>query len=203
MSVYPVMLRGAEVEALVVGGGAVAERKTRALLDGGARVRLVAPAIADGLQTLAAGSAQLALAERRYRTDDIGDALLVVAATNRRDVNAQVAADAKAARRLVNVVDEPEEGNCVTPAVHRAGDLVVAVTAGMVPTAAARVRDAVARRLDMRYAGAVRALGRLRDRLVSRGERAEWRRAADSLVTADFCERVESGAFEAEVASWH
>jgi siroheme synthase-like protein len=200
--VYPVMLRGPEVEALVVGGGAVAERKTRSLLDGGARVRLVAPAIAGGLRTLATASARLVLEERSYRSGDIGDALLVVAATNRREVNAQVAADARAATRLVNVADEPEQGNCVTPAVHRAGDLVVAVTAGMVPAAAVRVRDAIARRLDARYAGAVRALARLRDRLLIGNERAEWRRAMDSLVTADFCERVESGTFEGEVASW-
>jgi siroheme synthase-like protein len=196
------MLRGSEVEALIVGGGAVAERKTRSLLAGGARVRLVAPTIADGLRALAAGSDRLVLEERSYRSGDIGEALLVIAATDRREVNAQVAADARAATRLVNVADEPEEGNCMTPAVHRAGELVVAVTAGAVPTAAARVRDAIARRLDARYAGAVRALARLRHRLLTAGQRGEWRRAVDSLVTADFCERVESGGFEREVASW-
>ena len=202
MSAYPLTLRGTEIEALVVGGGAVAARKTRSLLEAGARVRLVAPVIADALRAMAAESPRLALEERAYRADDIGEALLVIAATDQRDVNARVAADALATTRLINVADEPDEGNCSTPAVHRAGDLVVAVTAGSVPGVAARVRDVIGRRLDDRYARAVAALARLRGRLLDGGAREEWRRATDSLVTDDFCDRVERGELDREVAAW-
>ena len=45
MSAYPLILDGTAIDALVVGGGAVATRKTLALLDAGASVRVVAPTV--------------------------------------------------------------------------------------------------------------------------------------------------------------
>src|SRR5688572_10477426 len=160
MSGYPIVLDGASLRALVVGGGAVATRKVRGLLASGAAVRVVAPDIDLALRELAGSG--LAIEERPYRGEDIGDALFVVAATASRSVNARVAADARARGRLINVADAPEEGNCVTAAVHRAGDLLVAVSAGGVPAVAARVRDCIAARFGARYATAVERLSQLR-----------------------------------------
>lgn len=202
MSGYPVVLAGEAIEALVVGGGAVAERKARAVLAAGGAVRVVAPAVAPGLRALADDGGRLVLVERAYRTGDIGDAILVFAATDDAGVNARVAADARAARRLVNVVDDPDGGDFITVALHRAGDVVIAVSAGGVPTAAARIRDAIAERFDDRYAAAVSALATLRRRLLDGGQRAEWQRAAEALVTDGFCARVESGRLTDEVRAW-
>jgi siroheme synthase-like protein len=200
---YPLLLEGSAIHALVVGGGRVAARKASALLDAGASVRVVAPRVGDELRIAATRhGARLRLLEREYEPGDLGAATLVVAATERRDVNARVAADARAAHRLVNVADAPAEGNCATVAAHRAGRLVVGVSAGGVPNAAARIRDAIARRFDGRYAGALQALGELRARLLGAGDRAAWRRAVASLVAEDFCASVESGAFAERVAQW-
>lgn len=201
MSAYPLMLDGAAIEALVVGGGAVAARKARALLAAGARVRIVATVASDAVRALA-DDARCTLALRPYEPGDVAGATLVVAATDRRDVNARVAADARAAGRLANVADDPAAGNCATVAVHRAGDLVIAVSAGGVPTAAARIRDALAARFDDRYAAAVDALGALRRRLLASGDRAAWQRALDALVSDEFCARVERGGAAEEVAAW-
>jgi len=202
VSAYPLMLDGAQLRALVVGGGAVALRKTRGLRAAGASVRVVAPALDDALAALAAGDAMVSAARRPYAPGDIADAALVVAATGDRAVNARVAADARAAGRLVNVVDAPAEGNCWTAAVHRAGDLVVAVTAGGVPAVAARVRDAIAARFDARYGRAASRLAALRTRLLADGRDAEWRTASSVVVGDDFCAAVESGAFDERVARW-
>src|SRR5204863_9574129 len=117
-------------------------------------------------------------------------------------LNARVAADARRARRLVVVAGDPAEGNCAMPAVHRSGELLVAVSAGGVPRASARVRDELARRLDDRYAAAIRELGRLRQRLLARNDRATWHTAARALLADDFCESVESGAFSERIAAW-
>lgn len=203
MSGYPIVLDGERLEALVVGGGDVGARKTRALLESGASVRVVTRAVGDALRALASSSSRLTIAEREYEAGDIGDALLVVAATHDRATNARVASDARARRRLVNVADAPDEGNCVTAATLRAGELVVAVGAGGVPAVAARVRDALATRLDDRYADAVSSLGSLRRTLLARGERDRWRRAVAELVDEGFCESVERGAFGERVRAWH
>lgn len=202
MTVLPVLLDGASVEALVVGGGAVAERKVRALLDVQANVRVVAPRVALALRELAADTQSLVLLERAYRTGDVEDATLVVAATDRREVNAMVAADARALRRLVIVVDAPDEGTCTMMAVHRVDPLVIGVSAGRVPEAAARIRDAVGQRFDARYADAIRSLSELRQRLLSTAGRERWRAAGRHLIAEDFCDRVESSRFGEQVAAW-
>jgi siroheme synthase-like protein len=191
------MLEGEHVDAVVVGGGPVATRKVMALLDSGARVRVVAPRVDAALKEVASRERRLTIEERGYRAggEDIGSALLVFAATDDRNVNAQVASDARRAHRLANVADVPGDGSFVTVATHRAGPLVVGVAAG-VPGAAARIRDAIASRFDVRYADALSALGALRrEMLDQRAAADEWRAAERELTGPDFCARVEDGRF--------
>jgi siroheme synthase-like protein len=202
MSGYPLLLEGTRVGALIVGGGAVAHRKAMALLECGAAVRVVAPDIAGVLRDAAAHWPRLELAERAYTSADIGDAVLVIAATNVREVNAAVTADAVARGRLVNVADFPEDGTCVTVAAHAAGPLVVGVSAGGVPDAAMRVRDAIAERFDGRYAAALTTLAALRRELLDAGDRDGWYAAKRDLIGEDFCGTVERAGFGASVTRW-
>ena len=202
MSAYPLVLDGAAVNALVIGGGRVAVRKVTALLESGARVRVLAPQVDPALEDLQGRNTSLAIIREPYSVGRLGDALLVVAATNDSQVNARIASEARACGKLVNVVGAPELGNCITPAVHRAGELVVAVSAGGVPAAAARIRDSIAHVFDERYSRAVRGLADLRRALLDGGRRDRWRDAAGALVTPDFCEQVESGRFADRIEEW-
>ena len=201
MSGVPILLEGSALTVLVVGGGAVAVRKAAAFAAAGAAVRVVARAPSAAMRELAEGGG-VVLQVRAYARDDIGDAAHVIAATNDRATNAEVADDAHASSRLVNVADAPETGSFATMATHRAGGLVVGVSAGGVPGAAARVRDAIAGRFDARYATALAGLAALRRSLLERGASAEWREIAAQAFDADFCESVESGALDARVAAW-
>jgi len=201
VSFYPLMLEGSALSAVIVGGGAVAARKATALVATGARVRVVSPEMVTELETLGRDSS-IELIRDRYEKRHIGDAGLVIAATNDHTVNAEVAVDAKSLGRLVNVASEPSAGNCITPAVHRAGDIVIAVTAGGVPSVAARIRDDVARRVDDRYAAAVKELSSLRRTLLERDDRARWSSATAALIDDEFCRRVESGLFDEALAEW-
>jgi siroheme synthase (precorrin-2 oxidase/ferrochelatase) len=102
----------------------------------------------------------------------------------------------------VNVADAPEEGNSATVAAHRSGPLVVGVSAGGVPGAAARVRDEIARRFDGRYGEALATLGAVRRRLLAAGEAEAWRAAEQALLGDDFCASVEDGSFAVRAAGW-
>ena len=82
--------------AVVVGGGPVAERKARALLRAGARVRVVSPEMTLGLRTLWERG-RIEAIQRPYAPGDTSGAMLVVAATGRREVDAAVARQAEAA----------------------------------------------------------------------------------------------------------
>ncbi|MFL5607639.1 MAG: bifunctional precorrin-2 dehydrogenase/sirohydrochlorin ferrochelatase [Gemmatimonadaceae bacterium] len=201
MSGLPILLEAAALRVLVVGGGAVATRKTRAFCEAGAQVRVIAPTIADDIRALQP-TGRVALAERPYHSDDIADAQLVIAATDDRAVNARVAADARAASRLVNVTDLPAEGSFATMATHRSGGLVIGVTTGGVPDAAARIRDAIAERFDSRYARALADLADLRRSLIDRGDGLAWRALAKEALDARFCESVERASLGERVATW-
>jgi len=202
VSAYPIMLDGASIEALVVGGGSVAERKVRALIEAGANVRVVAPSINEGVEVLAASSARVRITRQEFDVSQLDGATLVFAATNDATVNAQIAREAKARGLAVNVADAPDAGTFVTPAVHRSGEIVVAVAAGGVPGVAARIRDAVAASLGDEYGAAVAQLAALRRALIDRGDRARWHEASAAIVGADFNDAVAEGTISARIDAW-
>lgn len=196
------MLAGDRVVVLVVGGGAVGERKARQFLAAGAQVTVIAPEIGVELERVAVGEPRLTLVKRRYEPSELGEASLVIAATNDAATNAAVARDADALGRLVNVVDDPDAGTFTTCAIHRAGDLTVGVSAGRVPAAAAAIAAEIGRRFDGRYERAIRALRGLRDRLLAAGKRDDWQRASDDLIGPAFVGDVEAERIEGKAASW-
>jgi precorrin-2 dehydrogenase/sirohydrochlorin ferrochelatase len=202
MSAYPLVLEGSSLSAVIAGGGRVATRKAISLLEAGARVHVVAPVITPMLEQAFAKHHELRITRAPFAPTHIGDALLVIVATDDPDANGLIAAQARALGRLVNVVSAPDQGNCITPAIHRVGDITLAVTTGRVPTAAVRIRDRLGRMLDDRYAVAVRELAQLRVELLGRGERERWSTASSALVGDEFCDHVESGAFAARLAEW-
>jgi siroheme synthase-like protein len=200
VSDFPIALHGERLTAVVVGGGRVGTRKALSLADSGAQVLVVAPAITSELEE-AARARRLTVVRDEYTVDQIARAMLVVAATDSREVNAQIAVDAHSRGKLVNITDFPDEGNFHTMALHRSGDVTIAVSAGGVPGAASRIRDAIAERFDGRYERAISALRGLRSRLIARGGE-DWRDAAPKLLDDDFCSAVEDGSFSERVDSW-
>jgi siroheme synthase-like protein len=193
VSVFPVMLDGRKFTALVVGGGAVALRKAAALLDGGVAVTILAPEVHPELEALAGRDKRLTVVAGKYELSSIAGNSIVVAATDDPDCNAKIASDALRLNRLVNVADAPAAGNFATTAVHRAGDLTVAVSAGGLPGAAAAIRDSLAERFDHRYAEALASVRELRSNLLAQGRRDDWRRISSELFDGGFCEMVENG----------
>ena len=200
MSDFPIALHGERLSAVVIGGGSVGTRKALALVEAGAQVRIVSPEITSGLED-AERARRLTVLRESYRAEQLDGATLVIAATDSREVNAQIAVDAHSRGRLVNITDFPDEGNFHTMALHRSGDVTIAVSAGGVPGAAARIRDAIAERFDARYGRAISALRGLRSRLIAGGDE-RWPDAAPKLLADDFCSSVEDGSFSRKVESW-
>ncbi|MGB9886395.1 MAG: precorrin-2 dehydrogenase/sirohydrochlorin ferrochelatase family protein [Moorellales bacterium] len=159
---YPVCLDLNNRECLVVGGGKVAERKVLGLLDCGARVRVVGPDLTPGLRQLA-DAGRIEHHRGEFDPAALEGAALVIAATDRPELNARVAREAQARGMLVNVVDEPEQGNFLVPATLRQGPLTVSVsTSGLSPLLARRIRDHLASHVNPEYAELLLTVGRLR-----------------------------------------
>ena len=119
----------------------MAHRKATTLAQCGARVRVVAPSIADdknwpdGIEFVC----------REFCAEDTRDAFLVIAATDSRTTNEYVASSARARGALVQVGDDGSECDVLFPAILRRGDLCVAFsTDGAAPHFAAWLRDQAA-----------------------------------------------------------
>jgi siroheme synthase-like protein len=151
MTLFPVGLVVRGRRCLVVGGGAVAARKIRALLAAGAWVTVVAPEVHEAVGLLASGGAlddiddhPLDLQLRPYRRGEAAAYRLVLTATGDPAVDAEVHADGEAAGVWVNSADDPDHCSLVLPAVHRDGPVTVAVaTGGASPALASWLRDRV------------------------------------------------------------
>jgi uroporphyrin-III C-methyltransferase/precorrin-2 dehydrogenase/sirohydrochlorin ferrochelatase len=141
---YPLLLALTGRRVVVVGGGRVALRRARGLVEVGALVHVVAPEVIPELAELG-----VAVHRRRYADGDLDGAWLAHACTDDPTVNAAVAAEAE--RRRVHCVraDAADGGTAWTPAVARRADLTVAVNAAADPARAVAVRDAVAALLDL------------------------------------------------------
>jgi uroporphyrin-III C-methyltransferase/precorrin-2 dehydrogenase/sirohydrochlorin ferrochelatase len=147
---------------LVVGGGAVAERKVRLLLEAGAQVLLVAPQVTDWL----ASNPAVEVRRERFRPEQFSCAVLVIAATDDPAVNAEVAATGRERNVLVNVVDVSELSSFIVPAIVDRSPLVIAVsTGGVAPVLARLVRERLESLIDGSFGQLAALLERWRSRI--------------------------------------
>jgi uroporphyrin-III C-methyltransferase/precorrin-2 dehydrogenase/sirohydrochlorin ferrochelatase len=137
---FPLHLRLAGRRVLVVGGGAVAARRVRALLDAGADVHVVSPATTPDFP-------DVPVAPRPFADADVDGAWLVLACTG--VVDADVATACEGRRTWCVRADDAEQSSAWVPAVARLDDVVVSVTAGRDPRRAVALRDALALSLDV------------------------------------------------------
>ncbi|BCS51994.1 bifunctional precorrin-2 dehydrogenase/sirohydrochlorin ferrochelatase [Geobacter sp. SVR] len=180
---------------LVAGGGSVAYRKVKVLLESQAMVRIVAPEMLPDLAGLTAAEG-VPVRLGRYETGDLEGVFLVVAATGDAAVNARIAADARERGILVAVSDAPDLGDCTFPAVVRRGALEIAVsTGGRCPALAVEVRNVLAGVIGEEYGLALEHLAAEREKLLTEGKGSTYngaimRSRARELV-AEFTERKE------------
>jgi siroheme synthase-like protein len=180
MAAYPVVIELAGRACVVVGGGAVAERKVQGLLAAGAVVTIVSPRLSAGLAALAsAGDVHHVC--RRYQRGDLAGAALAFVATGDRRLTAAVAGEARRSRVWVNAADDPEHCDFHLPSVLRRGPLLVAVaTGGASPALARAVREEIERLLPADYTMLAETVAQVRRELRARGLRpdaATWSRA--------------------------
>ncbi|MPZ18528.1 MAG: bifunctional precorrin-2 dehydrogenase/sirohydrochlorin ferrochelatase [Luteitalea sp.] len=133
---FPVFLKLAGRPVLLVGGGTVAESKLDGLLQAGAEVTVVAPAIRSGL-----AGPNVTLIRRAFAPQDLNGKWFIVAAAPPA-VNRAVAEAAEARNLFVNAVDDPPNAGAYLGGVLRRGDVTVAIsTSGHAPALAGLVRE--------------------------------------------------------------
>jgi precorrin-2 dehydrogenase/sirohydrochlorin ferrochelatase len=157
----PIMLRIAGRRCVVLGGGAVAERRARSLLEAGGRVTVIAPEITDGLAALG-----IERQARGYARGDLAGAALVVIATGDPAINDAAAAEARREGCLINRADATEAGDFAVPAHARHGPVTIAVDIhGISAAAAAAIRRSLSASLDPAWPRLLALAGPYRQRV--------------------------------------
>ena len=140
MKHLPIFVNIRKKPCVVVGGGLVATRKVSSLLDSGATITVVSPAVTEEIQQFI-NDKHLTHHAREFQEADLRGAYLVFAATDNRQVNRKIGDLAQAQHQLVNIADDPDNCNFVLPSVLDRSPVVIAVsTGGASPVLARQLR---------------------------------------------------------------
>jgi siroheme synthase-like protein len=189
---YPMFLKISRKKCVVVGGGRVALRKVRALLEHGASVEVISPDPCPELSKLAE-SGKIKVLRRSYKAGDLQGAFLAIAASDDSDINRQVVKEAKAEAALVNAVDDAENSDFIVPSSVRRGDMTIAVsTAGRSPALARKIRTKLEKEFGAEYASLVRLIAEVRAELKRQKIRIsadDWQEAIDLDLMIDLLQK--------------
>jgi uroporphyrin-III C-methyltransferase/precorrin-2 dehydrogenase/sirohydrochlorin ferrochelatase len=191
---FPVFMDLRARRCVVVGGGEVAARKASLVLRAEAQVTVVAPALCESLR-LKREAGAFAHHARPYEPADLDRAVLVIAATNDREVNRAVSRDAQARQLPVNVVDDPELCSVIVPALVEREPILIAIgTGGSAPVLARLLRGRIEAHVPSAYGDLAALSAALRGEVQARLPDVNARRRFwEEVLEGDIAERVLRG----------
>jgi len=169
MSYYPILIELKEKIAIIVGGGSVAERKAKTLLEYGAIIHIVSRQLTNKLNKLVEDK-QIKYLGEKFREEDLNDAFVVIAATDDKELNHEISEISRKRGLLTNAVDQPSDCNFIVPSITKRGDLIIAIsTSGKSPALAGKIRKELEKQFDIKYESFLVLMGRVRNEVMSRG----------------------------------
>lgn len=120
---FPFFVNVKNWRVVIVGGGKVALRRAKALLEAGAIITIIAP------NCIEEPPKEIFWKKRVWKTGDAVNAEIVLAATDNREVNVQVIQEAKKAK-FYNACDDPTAGNFYFPAILRVPSILLGMISG-------------------------------------------------------------------------
>jgi precorrin-2 dehydrogenase/sirohydrochlorin ferrochelatase len=186
---------------MVIGGGTVAERKTLSLLEAGAEVTIISPALTPKLHEFS-DAGKITHLKKQYEENDLSGQFLVIAATPSAEVNTLVARACRKRHTLVNVAVPPEESSFIVPSVVERGDLMIAIsTSGASPALAKKIRQDIEQRYGSEYGLFLDKMSAIRKRVLEEVPDGQKRHAVfQAIVDSDVIDLIRQGkTHEAEL----
>lgn len=163
---YPIMCNLKGKKILIVGGGKVACRKIKGLLETGAYIFVVGKSIAPEIKELK--NEYLNIDEKYFEESDLEGKNLVFTCTDEFEINNEVVRLSKLNGIMVSSADQAIESDFMLPAIYRNGDLVIAVsTSGANPTLSKQIRDEIKEQYSGDYRERIEILKELRKEVMS------------------------------------
>jgi siroheme synthase-like protein len=199
---YPVLLKLDGKRCVVFGDGWGVDRRLGDLLACGAEVTLIAPAVSSDMDRLVEQGRVLWEA-REYLPGDLEGAFLAIVCRGDHTPIDRIWAEAESRGVPVNTIDDAPRCTFIFPAIHRQGDLVVAVSSGgKSPALATCIRDRIARELGPEHGELLDLLGQLRPEVIQRFAGFEKRRPIwHALIHCGAIEHLRAGDRAAALAA--
>ena len=201
---YPVFLNISGRKCVVVGGGQVALRKVKVLLEHGADVKVISPDPCPELVQLV-GSGEIRVLAKEYQPGDLKKAFVAIAATDDSEINQRVVTEARKGAVLVNVVDDAENSDFIVPSYLRRGEVTVAVsTSGRSPALARKIRSRLEKELGDEYALLALLINDVRAEVKKEGMKIDgdrWQEALDLDLLLELLRRGDEEKAKATLLS--
>jgi uroporphyrin-III C-methyltransferase/precorrin-2 dehydrogenase/sirohydrochlorin ferrochelatase len=194
MKYLPMFYQLTDRLCIVVGAGGIAARKADLLLEAGATVRVISPQLGDEMARFHADN-RFQWLERGYQDGDLEDAYLVIASTDNKSVNQQVALDAETLKIPCNVVDNPEIASFIMPSIINRDPVQIAIsTGGASPVLARMIRTNLESCTPSAYGKLARLVEGYRTQVKQAFPRVEERRKFwESVLDGPVSEHVFAG----------
>lgn len=124
---FPLFLSSKDKNVLVVGGGEIATRRIKTLLEFSFMITVVAPDVTQELEKIIENQ-EVIFYQREFEITDLQDKYMVVAATDSREINYKIGNACKEQNIFVTVADKKEECNFYFPAVVLEDQVIIALT---------------------------------------------------------------------------
>lgn len=163
---YPINLELDDMRITIIGGGNVSYRKCKNFLDFGKSVRVVSPKFIDQFKNI---KNDIELIYDTYKQEYIKDSFIVIAATNNKELNKNIAIYCKSVGKLVNVVDNITLSNYTVPSYLKRGDLLLSVsTNGKSPSLSSKIKKELEEKYDDGYEEYLNILGEIRKKVIKK-----------------------------------
>lgn len=193
MKLYPINLDVRGKKCAVVGGGEVALRKIRSLVEAGALVTVVAPDICAGVEELV-DCGKIFWRRENFSPEMLADEIILIAATDNPAVNRHAAEIAQAKKILANVVNS-DGGNFFVPSQIQRGELLLTIsTGGNSPAFAKFLRQMLEAELDENFCAGLELISRYRREIKRRLPNSTARKIFwQQILTQDTWQLLKSG----------
>lgn len=118
----PISINIADQKILIIGGGQRAWKKIKILQRFNAELEVLALEVCEEIK-----QSGVKYVEGAYHKDYLKNYLMLYSCTNNIDVDKQIVADGKELGVLVNIHDQPDLCQFVSPAIYKHGKITVAV----------------------------------------------------------------------------
>lgn len=194
---YPIMLDISNKECVIFGGGNVALRKVRTLLEYNANITVISNKICEQLLSIEK-EGKIVCILKNYEPNSINSAYLIFAATDDNEINKLIYQEAQSKDILVNVVDSIELCNFIVPSVLEQGDLTISIsTNGKSPLMAQKIRMELQEKFGQHYAEFLEIMGVIRQKSLKEIPDETQRKALfEELINSNFIDLLKEGKRE-------